>query len=300
MSKDKEYKTLNNRYAMLKEELNAAKNELYQKNKLVSELKTAQTINVEKLAGSINNTNNNIAEMEQLKKKVKSLQEKNKKLNYSVNDLNRQLILDDIEPTVESEKQHLTKEEIIVLNNKIAYLRQLAEKAVVAEENEKALKFYEELCKLDSNDIDFFKKTGMLSLQLGDYIKAKFYLEKVNEKNKNDIDVLMALGFCYLNSSNLYRALAVFSEAAGLEKNNSELYSYLGIVCSELGWYDAAAENFEKAMKIRPDSAETAYNLAVVLLSCKPARNGEAKKWYEVALTYGIKPNPKLEKIFKE
>ena len=56
-------------------------------------------------------------------------------------------------------------------------------------------------------------------------------------------------------------------------------------------------KNLKKAFDMNPSSAETAYNLAVILMTLDPPRKEESRKWYETAKKLGMAPDSSLEKL---
>jgi chromosome segregation ATPase len=270
---------------------NNLQKELSESNKLVSTLKTERKTlltDFRKFSDTISGKD----------RKINSLIAEKKQLDNLIVSLNREILFNDV-PFNKTAK-NMTTVSKRKLDRKVEHYRKIAEKAIKDKDKKTALAHYEKICQVKPQDLQALKKTGMLALDLGDYTGAELYLEKVHSLNANDVETLVALGLCFLNKHESLKALSTFSKAASIEKNNPELLNYIGMVCGELGWYDAAARNLEKAIKLSPKSAKIAHNLAVILLSCNPTRKLEAKKWYDTALLYGAKPDLQLEEKLKE
>ena len=70
-----------------------------------------------------------------------------------------------------------------------------------------------------------------------------------------------------------------------------------GTVLMTLGWTQAAEKELRAAAELKPNDAETAFNLAVLLASAQPARLDEARKWYLEALKNGAQNDPGLDQV---
>ncbi len=162
-----------------------------------------------------------------------------------------------------------------------------------------ALYNFENAVKLSPKDTVSLRKAGLLASELGDYPKAAGYLETVATTTPNDTGVLSALGYVSLKQGNSLKAVSFFSRAASIEPQNPEWFKYLGIACGNAGWGEAAVKNLKKALEMNPSSAETAYNLAVILMTIDPPRKEESRKWYETAKKLGIPADQNLEKLLK-
>ena len=92
-------------------------------------------------------------------------------------------------------------------------------------------------------------------------------------------------------------AISAFARAVALEPKNNDNHRMMGVACRQLGWSDAAESAFKRAFRANSKDAESAYNLAVLLLTLTPPRVEEAKEWYGKYKALGGKPDAALEQI---
>ncbi len=163
----------------------------------------------------------------------------------------------------------------------------------------KALKYYKLALQYEKDNTLLTKKIAGLEFSIKNYANASIYFELLKNAEPNDTENLISLGVCYMNLNEPYKALSVFSAAAVFEKDNPVLMKYLGFVCAELGWHDAAATHLKQAFEAGNKSADVAFSLAKVLIHTDPPNLEEAKKWYDTAVKNGLTPDVTIENTFK-
>ena len=95
-------------------------------------------------------------------------------------------------------------------------------------------------------------------------------------------------------------AISTLARAVALEPENAAYHRFLGVACRSVGWTDAARAAFEQSFRIDSNSAETAYNMAILLATLDEPQKEKAKTWYEKAKELGASPDPDLEAFFGE
>ncbi|MDH4261668.1 MAG: tetratricopeptide repeat protein [Spirochaetia bacterium] len=143
--------------------------------------------------------------------------------------------------------------------------------------------------KPDNSDIATLK--GELEFETGDYEGSEDTLKKLAESSK-DSKAYYNLGLVYKKEGKLAEAKAVFLKA--IESEGSSESVYLSLV--ELGKLYATQQDYDnaelymmRALKLKPENAKQAYNLAVIQYSA--GKTNEAKKTLDRALN-GIMEKP--------
>ena len=229
-----------------------------------------------------------------MKNRVNLLVAKNRELLDMVSELNRRVVTQSFNRELKG-----TRESRLRKKNKIKHLLSEANKASVNRNYKKAVSLYDQLLIMEPDNFEAQYRCGISAMRLKEYDKAEKYFEAAAYIKPDDIGALSRAGYCYLKSGDLYKALSAFSKAASLEPGNPQFLSYLGIICGKLGWSKAAIDNFKKSMEVSPKSADTAYNLAMILAMSNPLQLAEAEKWYRKALKNGAKRSARLETLFK-
>ena len=86
---------------------------------------------------------------------------------------------------------------------------------------------------------------------------------------------------------------------SGSGSDNADTARLFGGAVVDLGWTQAAEQQFKRTLAINPRDAYSAFNLAVLCLTGTPQRLEEARKWYEQAVANGAEKDPKFEAAFK-
>ncbi len=85
------------------------------------------------------------------------------------------------------------------------------------------------------------------------------------EKNPNDADAVLKLANANFDVRRWDRARELYAQYLKLKPDQPDILSDLGITYRELGQYDQALAQFEKAQQLAPTHWQARYNQAVVL-----------------------------------
>jgi tetratricopeptide (TPR) repeat protein len=85
------------------------------------------------------------------------------------------------------------------------------------------------------------------------------------EKNPNDADAVLKLANANFDIHRWDRARELYAQYLKLKPDQPDILSDLGITYRELGQFDQALEQFQKAEKLAPTHWQARYNQAVVL-----------------------------------
>ena len=215
---------------------------------------------------------------------------------------NNQLLakLNEKEDEIRTLKQKTIREpKTSVDQNELDKLLKNASDAEKNSKNEAAIWYYEKVLKQDPYNAKALSGQGMIEAANGNDKKAIPLLVKSLVNDPDNMDLLLALTFCYIRQEKYYEALGAASRASAKDPKDSTLQRYMGIICSYLGWNDAAERQFRMSFKLDPTSSETAYNAAVHIAKTSPERKDEAKLWYNRAIQLGAQHDPVMEKLFK-
>jgi len=177
----------------------------------------------------------------------------------------------------------------------------LTKLATTAENNGKkdvAIWYYKKALTIAPDDPTVSTKLGYIYAETGNDEKAVPLLEQAVAKDGGNIDALLALAFCRIRRGENYLALGAAAKANAINPKDPRIQRYLGIICDNLGWKDAAEQQFKHSFNLDPTSSQTAYN-AAALLSTLEGRRDDAALWYKKALELGAERDQGLEKILK-
>jgi tetratricopeptide (TPR) repeat protein len=113
---------------------------------------------------------------------------------------------------------------------------------------------------------DWYYRTGLNSLWLGNYDSALGYFETAANKNPGRVEAWIQVGFCKVKQGKNQEAIRAFEQALKLKPNSYEALSKLGDAYYYSGNYYKALEAYKQAVTLRPDLAEGYYNLGSVYL----------------------------------
>jgi Flp pilus assembly protein TadD len=113
---------------------------------------------------------------------------------------------------------------------------------------------------------DWWYRTGLNSLWLGNYDSALGYFETAVNKNPQRADAWIQVGFCKVKQGKNQDAIKAFEQALKLKPNSYEALNKLGDAYYYAGDNYKALESYKLAVALRPDLAEGYYNLGLVYL----------------------------------
>ncbi|HZT59706.1 MAG TPA: tetratricopeptide repeat-containing serine protease family protein [Pyrinomonadaceae bacterium] len=113
---------------------------------------------------------------------------------------------------------------------------------------------------------DWWYRTGLNSLWLGNYDSALGYFETAVNKNPQRADAWIQVGFCKVKQGKNQDAIKAFEQALKLKPNSYEALNKLGDAYYYAGDNYKALDYYKQAVGLRPDLAEGYYNLGLVYL----------------------------------
>jgi len=113
---------------------------------------------------------------------------------------------------------------------------------------------------------DWYYRSGLNSLWLGNYDSALGYFETAANKNPARAEAWIQVGFCKVKQGKNHDAIRAFEQALKLKPNSYEAINKLGDAYYYAGNYYKALEYYKRAVSLRPDMAEGFYNLGVAYL----------------------------------
>ena len=110
---------------------------------------------------------------------------------------------------------------------------------------------------------DWWYRTGLNSLWLGNYDSALGYFETAVNKNPARADAWIQVGFCKVKQGKNQDAIRAFEQALKLTPESYEALNKLGDAYYYAGNYYKALESYKRAVSQRPADPEGYYNLAL-------------------------------------
>ncbi|MGI8469235.1 MAG: tetratricopeptide repeat protein [Pyrinomonadaceae bacterium] len=196
-----------------------------------------------------------------------------------------------------------------------------------AKDGDKALTNYEKAISLNPNLTEIYAPLGILYYQKGEIAQADNYLSKASAANADDADARYYLGLVRFKQNNNDEAISALNQTVKVRPDSAEAHYYLGATYDRLdnrkpdaiaeynkavainpnyveawfdmgvanynqGNYEAAADDYNKVIKLKNDYGQAYYNLAetyrrLAMNSTVPATRAEnfalANSKYEIA-----------------
>ncbi|AMV72512.1 tetratricopeptide repeat protein [Desulfuromonas carbonis] len=89
-------------------------------------------------------------------------------------------------------------------------------------------------------------------------------LEGIVAQDPGNRNAWVQLGHNYFDSQQPMKAVEAYGKALELDGNDPDVLTDQGVMFRQLGWYDRAIENFNRANQIAPDHAQSLFNLGIV------------------------------------
>ena len=175
-------------------------------------------------------------------------------------------------------------------NKKNLTLKEAYNLAVQCHQNnnlQDAQNYYQEILKIDPNDLGTNYNLGLIFMKLNDHQKASNCFEKVIKIDPNYAYAHFNLGILFKEVGENQKAKDCYEKAIKIDPNHANSHINLGILFNALGDYQKAKDCFKKAMEINPNDAKVYNNLGNVLVKLK--ENQKAIGCFEKAIE--INPN---------
>ncbi len=191
----------------------------------------------------------------------------------------------------------------------------------------KALRAYEAILDIDSDNPKILEIISEIHLARKDYRKAAEVLDRLGEMSPNDLKTRMRVGLIYYEMKDIGRAIEEFEAILKDNPGNDKLFYYLGLLYQEKGDLKKSSDYFSKlvprseyfeegnlrrVMMFKKDSPEEALTLAKNLIATYPrypsfydllsSLYAWQKKYDEAArvLEQGLAKNPNNEGLLVE
>ncbi|EWM52147.1 tetratricopeptide repeat protein [Ruminococcus flavefaciens] len=147
-------------------------------------------------------------------------------------------------------------------------------------QNREALNLAKEAIQLASKDPDAYQCAGNACMSLGDYENAIDYYKKAVKLEPNNGNRYFNIGYAYASAEKAGEAVKNLAKAEELgctPENTVQLYNLLGIICFDIGRYNDALVNLNKAEAIIGIDMDIMRRKAIIY-----GMKGEIKKGLEV------------------
>ncbi len=106
--------------------------------------------------------------------------------------------------------------------------------------------------------------------------------EQVVAREPNNVQAWIQLGNDYFDTHQPQKAVEAYGKALKLAPDNPDVLTDQGVMFRDLGEYDKAIANFEKANRIDPKHAQSLFNLGVVYARDKKDAAKAIQVWNRV------------------
>ena len=98
-------------------------------------------------------------------------------------------------------------------------------------------------------------------------------------------DAWAALGNEYFDSHQAQKAVDAYGKALGLKPGDPNILTDQGVMYRQLGQFDKAIANFQKANKLEPSHVQSLFNLGIVYANDVNKPDEAAKAWNKILTT---------------
>ncbi|MCS7008398.1 MAG: tetratricopeptide repeat protein [Chthoniobacterales bacterium] len=168
--------------------------------------------------------------------------------------------------------------------------------ALEASDYETAAEFYRQARILAPDWVPLLVNSALAELRSKRPQTARQIINHALRQDFTSSRVWLTLGILALDEKDYPSALAAFAQAVALEPENPHAKNYLGVAAASLGWLDAAEDNFQQAIRLKPDFADAHFNLAATCIQKKTPAIEIARHHYQLALHHGAISDPEIEK----
>ena len=183
--------------------------------------------------------------------------------------------------------------------SRMAQLAKEASQHFGAGRHPEAENLFQEILKLDRQNIFSLCNLGIIKLQLGKHEEAEVLFSKALAYEPKYSSAHLMLGITQFNQKDFDRSLESINHSVQINPNNAQAHQYLGLIASHKGWVKRAEEEFKKAISIDPDFAEAHFNLAILYITSSEPDRALASEHYRIALNLGAAPDPAMEEYLK-
>jgi tetratricopeptide (TPR) repeat protein len=141
---------------------------------------------------------------------------------------------------------------------------------------------------LGSLSASFAYERGLSKALLGDYLGAEADFEKTTRLDPNSADAWIKLGTALYQLKRFRDAEAAYGQAAGIPPVNREVFSSRGRCRVELADWPGALDDYDRAIRLAPNSVEDLYWRGFV--SIRMGNRDEGCRYLGRASALGFKP----------
>lgn len=159
---------------------------------------------------------------------------------------------------------------------------------------------YREMLGADPENALAWANLGAVEQQDGKLEQAVLAFEASVRFNARLVQSWLALGALLSQQGDRYRAISCFTRALHEDPLDPRAHNFLAIEAKNMGWRDAAIQELQRTIELKPDYGLAHFNLATLYLDQKPPATLLAKRHYEQALALGEKKDEVLERRLQE
>lgn len=111
------------------------------------------------------------------------------------------------------------------------------------------------------------------------------------KNNRNDFETLVKLGNLYYDNQQYQNATEYYESALKVHPENPDVRTDLGTCYYNLGAFDKALTEFNRALTYRPDYSQTLFNVGIVKFQGKNDAQGAIAAWERLLKTNPNYPN---------
>lgn len=167
----------------------------------------------------------------------------------------------------------------------MSQLESLKYKAIQCHKNKQykeAIKYYQEIVKLDNKDIAIYHNFGNLLKKLNLNKEALQVYSMGLKQNPKDYNLYNNIGMVFENLGDNNKAIIAYKNAVRINPNFAKAVNNIGVVLYKQKKYDQSAEIFQIALNVDPNYIEVYSNMGAALNKAK--RYDESIKALETAI----------------
>lgn len=165
---------------------------------------------------------------------------------------------------------------------------------------ESALAHYEDILEFAPQDVETLCNLGVTKIRLNQVEAARGLFDRAILSNGQSSRAHFMHGVASFHLDDTEAAVASIRKAIGIEPNDPELSSFLGVVHLVRAEWKEAVETLTMAVDLQPRHATAHYNLSYALLNGGSADPQRALEHYQKAVKHGLAPNERMETYFRK
>lgn len=139
--------------------------------------------------------------------------------------------------------------------------------AMSSKQYDKAIKYFNDCINYNYQPGSSYAQIIRSYQMMGDTVKSVVTMKEAATKFPNEQNIMVQLINYYITHGQSADALSYLDKAIEKDQTNASFYQAKGVCLDKLGRQDEAIQAYKKAVEIKPDNADSYYNLGVIYVN---------------------------------